>query len=100
MGMIRLEAMPSLAETLGVAATSEEVVADKEIARGYSVREVLNRLCRRSPRWDLVFDLQAQELTGQVIIFLNGRNLELRDGLKTQLQDGDMLTFIPLVEGG
>jgi len=101
MGMIRLEALPSLAETLGLEPTSGEVVSDREIACGYSVRELLNRMCCRYGRLEqLVFNLPNQKLSGQVIIFLNGRNLELLDGLETRLKDGDILTFIPFVEGG
>lgn len=101
MAMIRLEALPSLAETLGLEAISEEVVPDGVIAAGYSVRELLIRLsCRYRRLEQLLFDPRDHNLSGEMIIFLNGRSLGLRDGLETRLKDGDTLTFIPYVEGG
>ncbi len=101
MGKIRLEVLPALAETLGIEATSEEVIADRESDGDSSVRELLNRLGARHQRFgQVVFDIHTQKLTGRVIIFFNGRDLELVDGLETRLSDGDTLTFVPLIEGG
>ncbi len=34
------------------------------------------------------------------MIFLNGRALELVDGLETKLSNADTLTFVPHIEGG
>jgi len=101
MGKVRLEVLPSLAETLGIEGTSEEVISDQEIEGDKSVRYLLNRLCARYQRFgQIVFDIDAQKLTGRVVIFLNGRALELVNGLESKLSDGDTLTFVPLIEGG
>ncbi len=101
MGKIRLEVLPALAETLGIEATSEEVISDQEIAGDQLVRDILNRLGARYQRFgQMVFDINTQELTGRVVIFFNGRTLELVNGLETKLSDGDTLTFVPLIEGG
>jgi len=96
MAKIHLEALPALAEALGISGAAEEVLADRE-----NLRDLLNRLGARYHRFgEIVFERDAQRLTGQVIVFLNGRNVELLDGLETRLTDGDTLTFIPFVEGG
>ena len=98
---VRLEALPSLAETLGIERTSEEVISDQENGGGTSVRDLLNNLGARYQRFgQMVFDTESQELTGQVLIFFNDSALDLVNGLETKLSDGDTLTFVPLVEGG
>lgn len=101
MAKVRLEVPPVLAETLGIEVAGEEVISDREIGGEQSVRSLLNRLCARYPRFgQIVFDIGAQELTGRVVIFFNGRTLEPAEGLETRLSDGDTLTFVPVVEGG
>ncbi len=101
MGKIRLEVLPALAETLGIETTSEEVISDQESADAQLVRDLVNRLATRYQRFgQIVFDINTQKLTGRVVIFFNGRSLELVNGLETKLSDGDILTFVPLIEGG
>ena len=79
----------------------DEVIADQKMPGDYSVSDLLDGLCNRYHRFaQTVVDLDRQKLTGQVVIFLNGRNVDLVDGLDTRLTDGDTLTFIPFVEGG
>ncbi len=101
MGKVRIEVLPALGETLGIDASSEEDITEGESGVGFSVKDLLDRLCTKYRRFgQIVFEVKAQKLTGQVVIFLNGRNLELIDGLETKLHDGDMVTFIPFIEGG
>ncbi len=101
MGKVRIEVLPALGEALGIEATGEEDISGGESPGHFSVKDLLNRLGTRYRRFDqLVFDADGQQLTGQVVIFLNGRNLELIDGLETKLRDGDTVTFIPFIEGG
>ena len=101
MTKVRIVVLPSLAETLGVEVTGEEFASDLESQGGRSVRDLLIRLGTRYFRFNqLVFDIHTQKLTGQVIIFLNGRALDPHNGLETNLHDGDTLTFVPFVEGG
>ncbi len=98
---VRLEVLPSLAESLGMEATGEEIISDQETGGERSVRGLLNRLGARHERFGrIVFDISAQKLTDKVAIFLNGRTLELVNGLDTKLSNGDTLTFVPLIEGG
>ncbi|MFC2071775.1 MoaD/ThiS family protein [Chloroflexota bacterium] len=101
MGKVHLEVLPSLAETLGIERTSEEIISDQENEGDRSVRELLNRLGTRYQRFSrVVFDINTQKLTGRVVIFFNGHALELVNGLETKLSDGDILTFVPFIEGG
>ena len=101
MSKVRVEVLPALAESLGIDSTSEEVISGPEIGEGGSVRSLLNRLGDRHHRFrQIVFDSTAQRLSGRVVIFLNGRDLELVDGLETKLNDGDALTLVPFIEGG
>ncbi len=101
MGKIRLEILPALAETLGIEATSEEVISEQENGGDQLVKDLLNRLVARYQRFgQIVFNTDSQELTGRVVILFNGRALELQNGLETKLSDGDTLTFVPFIEGG
>ena len=100
-GKVKIEVLASLAESLGMERTSEEVLPDQGSGCDTSVRFFLNQLGKQYLRFGrVVFDINAQKLTGTVIIFLNGRALELINGLETQLSDGDTLTFVPIIEGG
>ncbi len=101
MGKVRLEILSSLTETLGIEGTGEDVSLDHKIEGDKTVRHLLGQLAIKYPRFgQTVFDVKAQKLTGRVNIFFNGRNLELANGLKTNLSDGDTLTFVPFIEGG
>ncbi|MFH1640214.1 MAG: MoaD/ThiS family protein [Chloroflexota bacterium] len=101
MAKVRIEILPSLAETLGIDRTDEEIVADRDSDGEGSVRDILNLLSGRYRRFDqVVFDTGTQKLTGRVAIFLNGRTLGTGNGLSTELNDGDILTFVPVIEGG
>lgn len=101
MGKVQLEFLPSLAETLGVEQTIEEATSERQNDGVGSIIELLNRLCLKYRRFNrTVFDISTQELTGEVVIFLNGHSLDVVNGLKTRLSDGDTLTFVPFIEGG
>lgn len=98
---VRLEFLPSLAETLGIEQKWEEVISEQGHNSITSVIDLLNRLAVRYPRFgELVFDVSTQKLTGKVSIFINNRHLTLVSGLETRLKEGDVLTFVPLIEGG
>jgi len=101
MSKVRLEILSRLTETLDIEGTSDTVSLEQEIEEGKTVRDLLNRLATRYQRFgQVVFDVKAQKLTDRVSIFFNGRNLELVNGLKTKISDGDTLTFVPFIEGG
>ena len=44
---------------------------------------------------------EAQETTaGQTVVSLNEKNIKHRDGLDTELEDGDVVRIVPSVYGG
>ena len=99
MSTVHLEVLSSLAETLD--SQSESVKIEQEIEEGATVRDVLNRLSTGYPRFiAVIFDIKAQKQTEKVNIFLNGRNLELENGLATRLHEDDTLTFVTPIVGG
>ncbi len=101
MAKVQLEFLPSLAEALGIEQTSEALIPDTEIGNSRSLVSLLNRLGAKYPLFgQIVFDIQTQQLTGGVAIFLNERSVEAGSGLETRLRDGDKLTFVPVIEGG
>jgi molybdopterin converting factor small subunit len=78
-----------------------DAAGEEDIGGGLPVRDLINRLCARHPRFgQMVYDTDAQTLTGSVAIFLNDRALELVDGLDSDLKDGDTLTIVSPIEGG
>ncbi len=101
MGKVRLEFLPSLAETLGIEPIVEEVIADAGTGSSRSLTDLLNRLGVKHQLFrQIVFDIDTQNLTGRVAVFLNGRSLDTASEPKTRLSDGDRLTFVPVIEGG
>ena len=97
MPKVRLEFLPSLAETLGVEQVSEEGIPDADAL----FTDLLCRLGTQYPLFSqIVFDMKTQKLTGRVAIFLNGRTLNPESGLNIRLKDGDRLIFAPTIEGG
>ena len=101
MSKVRLEVLSYLVEKLDADAKGDTIVLEQEIGQGTVVRDILNRLSSTYPRFtEVIFDVKAQKQTEKVNIFLNGRNLELENGLSTRLVDGDTLTFVAPVIGG
>ncbi len=98
---IHLEVQPTMAESLGMEAKTEVVISEQESNGNRSVKDLLNQISAKYQHFgNLVFDTNAQKLTGKALLFVNGRSLEPAKGLETKLKDGDMVTFVPLIEGG
>ena len=101
MAKVRVEVLSAFAEALGMPSSSEEFIAEPDGDGVRSVRELLERLAAKYQYFgDMAFDRDMRELTGTVAIFHNGRALELSNGLETKLNDGDTLTFVPVIAGG
>ncbi len=92
-----LEVVSSLAETLGMQQKTEEQIQEDE-----SVAGLFNRLSAKYPRFSqMVFDVREQKILDDgVLIFFNGMELSLKKGVNTKLNNGDVLTIVPLVRGG
>jgi molybdopterin converting factor small subunit len=65
-----------------------------------SVASLLSRLVQDDDRYTHLFDPAAQALPEHVEVVLNDRVLDLQGGVNAQLNEGDVLTFLPAHAGG
>ena len=101
MNKVRLEFLSWLAEIIDVERTSEGVILEVIVESGETVRDLFSQLAIKYPRFgQVVFEQKARKLNERVNIFLDGRLLEIFNGLETKLKDGDILTLVPTIEGG
>lgn len=101
MDKVRVEVMSAFAEALGLPSASEESIPEPDGGDARSVKGLLERLAAKYQYFgEMAFDRDKRELTGTVALFHNGRALDLSSGLETELNDGDTLTFVPVIAGG
>lgn len=99
MSKVRIELLSWLADTTETNSDSE--VPEEDLCDCRTVKELLVQLARAYPRFaKSVFDIRDLSLNAAVAIFVNGRQIELENGLETILKDGDSLVFVPLLAGG
>ncbi len=80
-----------------VAGTKE---TDIEVAPGETVGDLLKRLVERYPKLKgRLFD-EAGELQKSIHVFIRGRDIRLKEGLDTVIEEGDELALFPPVAGG
>lgn len=70
-----------------------------ELRSAPDVRELLNLLCKSSERREKIFD-QFGELRPYVMILKNGQPIQILDGVRTKLEEGDEIAIFPPVSGG
>lgn len=74
---------------------------DVEVDEETRVEELLEKLSERYGERFRDYVYGVGEFNGLTLTFLlNGRNIELMDGFKTKLRDGDTLSILPPVVGG
>ena len=79
-------------------AAGKETV-ELELPVGADCEAALRELVRREPKLsDLLFSEGG--LRDHLHVFLNGENVNHREGLKTKLSEGDVLTFFTPISGG
>ncbi len=101
MATVRLDFLSWIANTVAKDGTGSEASLEIEASGSRTVRDVLNRLASEYPQFaKLVFDPKSQRLSWKVAVFYNGAHLEMADGLDTAIKGGDVLTFLPPIEGG
>jgi molybdopterin synthase sulfur carrier subunit len=49
---------------------------------------------------NLLFDYKKGHLTSNVLLLVNGKEINVLDGLETQLVNGDVITIISISHGG
>ena len=77
-----------------------EVGGSREIeARGETVAEVIDDLVERYPPLAGQL-LQDGELAPFVNVYVGGEDVRTRDGLETEVRNGDQLILLPAMAGG
>jgi molybdopterin converting factor small subunit len=98
---VKVEFLSGMPETLRLAQADEEIVLENTNGEDGTVRNLLSRLAVKYPRFnELFFDTASRKLNGRLTIFCNSQRLELLNGLETKLNDGDVITLMPPIEGG
>jgi molybdopterin converting factor small subunit len=88
------------ATTLGQEGTSELTI-EIPLPPEETLQSLLEELVRRYPLFGRdVYDSASARITQGVTLFLNGRSLISGQSLQTHLKNGDLLAFLPLIEGG
>lgn len=67
---------------------------------GANVRSALLALIKQQPELERELPLAGGRLPQHVNVFLNGKNVLVREGLDTPLSEGDVLALFPPVGGG
>jgi sulfur carrier protein ThiS len=99
--IISLEFLSWLRGVLAGEGSAGSLRLEQEVEEGQTVRQLLLNIASRYPRFELqVFDRSVQYLNEQVIVLYNGKLLEIAGGLETCLRNGDLLTFVPVIQGG
>ena len=71
-----------------------------ELDGGATVRDLVLKLGGRVGRSESVL-LGAHELVdSDLVVLVNGRNIRTLDGIDTVLNEGDLVTFMPVIVGG
>ena len=70
-----------------------------ELKGAPDVQELLNLLCDSDERRDKIFD-QFGELSSYVMILKNRQPIQILDGVRTKLEEGDEIAIFPPVSGG
>jgi molybdopterin synthase sulfur carrier subunit len=75
-----------------------------EIPDGSNVKHALQLIIQKynTELGEVMMDLETNNLRPYVplLFLLNGKNIQILNGLKTELKDGDLLTFFPPAMGG
>ena len=72
-----------------------------EYPDGTTAGDLLRELETQHPELDgRLVDESAATTAGQTVVSLNEKNIKHLDGLKTELQDGDVVRIVPSVYGG
>jgi molybdopterin converting factor small subunit len=100
MAKVRLEVIPWLSASLD-GGSSDRVVLEEGIVEGQTLRELLDRLARRHPRFgEYVYDVERQRLAGFASVVINEQAIGKAPDLDQLLHDGDSLVFLPPYVGG
>ena len=65
-----------------------------------TVREILKILKKRWGEGFYEQVIEGENIKKQIVILLNGLSIAMKNGLETEVEDGDRLTFAVFISGG
>lgn len=65
-----------------------------------TVEQLLNSVKDTHPRLNANWCDEKGRLRASLAVFINGEHIRYRNGLRTELEDGDEVYVIPLITGG
>jgi len=99
-GKIRLELLPWVTNTCGFQGAGRRIL-EEEIDEGATIGTLIRKMASEHPAFrKSIFVPNTEDLSGDISIVLNGRFLDLLDGLETPIKDGDTIILFPVIEGG
>ncbi len=97
---VRLEVLPGLIDVFDGKGVGP-IVFDKETEEGATVGDVIRKLAAEHQTFgDIILDTKTDKPRGHVAVVLNDRLLEALKGLDTNIKDGDIIRFFPVIAGG
>lgn len=79
---------------------SELLLSDWTNGPSATVAKLLNHVHRTRPQLTAGWCDEKGQLRNNLAVFVNGEHIRYRQGLQTELQDGDEVYVIPLIAGG
>lgn len=65
------------------------------------IKEIIKRILEEiNTLGDVLLDPELKDPRPNTIILVNGKDINLIDGLETRIKDGDEIVLIPVVHGG
>ncbi|MDH5481506.1 MAG: MoaD/ThiS family protein [Candidatus Bathyarchaeota archaeon] len=72
-----------------------------EIKDDVPLRQILKKIVEKRPKLKRVLvDPELEDPRLNTLILVNGKEINVLDGLETLLKDGDEIVFVPILHGG
>lgn len=72
-----------------------------EIKGATSLREMIRKILKAKPKLEkMLIDPELEDTVANTLILVNGKEINVLDGLETMLKDGDEIVFVPVTHGG
>jgi molybdopterin synthase sulfur carrier subunit len=66
-----------------------------------AIKEVVSKIVKESPQLERVLiDPELEDPRPNTLILVNGKEINVLNGLETMLNDGDEIVFVPIIHGG
>jgi MoaD family protein len=102
MAKVSLRIYAPLAQQSGVSGGAGSLTLEEEIGEGEHVRSLLDRLADRyGERFrEALFHAETGQIRLHLVVLVNGQSLASRQGVETELRDGDEVVLLPAYAGG